>query len=78
MPSLVASVMIIRYANIEKYADSRFGRYLAKYMSGTMQAVRLGGQFVVWFGAWYHMPWIIGTGLLIVMLAWLRGKLIPK
>jgi hypothetical protein len=78
VPSLVASAIIIRYANIEKYAVSPLGRYLAKYMSGTMQAVRLGGQFVVWFGAWYHMPWIIGTGLLIVVLAWWRGKLFPK
>jgi len=78
VPSLVASAIIIRYANIEKYAASPFGKYLAKYMSGTMQAVRLGGQFVVWFGAWYHMPWIIGLGFLIVVLAWLRGKLIPR
>jgi hypothetical protein len=78
VPSLVASAIVIRYANIEKYAASPFGRYLAKYMSGTMQAVRFGGLFVAWFGAWYHMLWIIGAGLLIVILAWFRGKLIPR
>jgi len=77
IPAIIASVIVIRYANFERYAASRLGRYVAKYMTRTMEAVRFVGLFVSWGGAWYHIWWIIGVGILIVILAWLRGKIAP-
>lgn len=77
VPAIVGSVVVIRYFNLERYAASSFGKYVGKYMTETMQAVRLAGLFVFWFGAWYHTPWIIGVGILIVILGWIRGKIMP-
>lgn len=77
IPAIVASALVIRYANLDSYAVSPLGKYVGKYMTRNMQAVRLAGLFVFWFGAWYHTPWIIGAGLLIVVFGWMRGKIIP-
>lgn len=77
IPAIVASALVTRYGNLEKYAASPLGRYAEKYMTHTMEAVRFVGLFVIWFGAWYRTWWAIGAGLVIVAVAWLRGKLIP-
>ncbi len=77
IPSIIASVLIIRYVNLDRYAVSPLGRYVGKHMTRNMEAVRLAGLFVFWFGAWFHTPWIIGVGCLIVVFGWIRGKLIP-
>ena len=75
IPAIIASVIVVRYADLERYAASRLGRSVAKYMTRTMEAVRFVGLFVSWGGAWYHIWWIIAVGILIVILAWLRGKI---
>lgn len=77
IPSIVASAVIIRYVDLGEYVASPLGKYVGKYMTGSMQAVRLAGQFVVWFGAWYRVPSIAGVGYLIVILGWIRGRIIP-
>ena len=77
IPAIIASVIVVRYADLDRYATSLLGRYVAKYMTRTMEAVRFVGLFVSWVGAWYHIWWIIGVGILIVILAWLRGKITP-
>ena len=77
IPAIVASAIVVRYANLERYAASHLGRYVRKYMTRTIEAVRFVGLFVSWSGAWYHIWWIIGVGILIVILAWLRGKIAP-
>jgi hypothetical protein len=77
IPAIVASAIVVRYANLERYAASRLGRYAHKYMTRPMEAVRFVGLFVSWSGAWYHTWWIIGVGILIVILAWSRGKIVP-
>ena len=75
IPAIVASVIVVRYVNLERYAASRLGKYVRKYMTRTMEAVRFVGLFVSWGGAWYHIWWIIGIGILTVILACLRGKI---
>ena len=77
VPALVASALVVRYANLTNRAASRLGKYVSKYMTRTMEAVRFIGLFVSWFGSWYHSWLLIGAGILMVMLAWLRGKLVP-
>lgn len=29
------------------------------------EAVRFGGQFVMWFGAWFHAEWAIAAGVVV-------------
>jgi hypothetical protein len=77
VPAILASLILVRYANLEKCAASPLGQYVKKYMSRTMQGIRFVGLFVSWIGAWYHAPLFIALGILIVALAWLRGKIAP-
>jgi uncharacterized membrane protein YesL len=50
IPATIASVIVVRYANLERYVASRLGRYVAKYVTRTMEAVRFVGLFVSWGG----------------------------
>ncbi len=61
--------MIVRFVNLEKYQRSSFRRYVGKYMTGRIQALRGLGQIVGWFGAWYHLIWIVVLGYLTILLA---------
>jgi hypothetical protein len=42
-------------------------------MTGTMEALRLLGYILMAAGAWYHAPWTIGLGLVIILFAWING-----
>ncbi len=77
LPSIITSAVIIKWANLEKYKQSSFGKYIEKYMTNTMRLIRLIGLVVALIGAWFHMWWLILLGVFIVLLAWLRGKILP-
>ncbi len=77
LPSVVVSYLIIRLANLEKYAQSELGHYLAKYMTTRMQLLRLLGDIVTVLGAWFQMFWVIAVGLIVVMIGWTRGLIFP-
>jgi hypothetical protein len=36
VPAIVASVLVVRYADLKKYASSPLGRYVRRYMTLTM------------------------------------------
>ncbi len=46
VPALIASGLVIRYAALERYRDSAFGRYLARHMTRLIEGVRLFGDIV--------------------------------
>jgi hypothetical protein len=75
IPSILVSLAVIRFANLKKIKQSSFGRYVGRYMTNEMQAVRLFGQLVIWFGAWYHIVLAVVLGYLAILLGWTRGKL---
>jgi hypothetical protein len=75
VPAILASILIIRYVDLEPYKRSAFGRYVERYMTREMQAVRSAGYLIMSLGAWYRRPWLIPVGLLVVMFGWLRGRL---
>jgi len=78
VPPIIASTLIIKWVDLEGYKHSPFGRYIRTYMTPPVVAVRLLGPFVTHVGAWYRRPVLIPLGLMIVLLAWLRGILWPK
>jgi len=78
VPSILVSAALIRWANLEWLKQSALGRYIATFMTGSMQALRLAGFFVMVVGAWLHIWLLIPLGLLVVILAWLRGLLFPQ
>ncbi len=72
-PAALASVLVIRYADLEKRKRSAFGRYIRRYMNRRVEAWRFFGQVVVWGGAWYRRGWLLPIGWGIVIVAWASG-----
>jgi hypothetical protein len=77
LPSLLVSYVIIRFSNLDIYAQSPLGGYLAKYMTTRMQLLRLLGDGVTVVGAWLQLLWVIAIGLVAVVLGWARGRIFP-
>jgi hypothetical protein len=77
VPSIIVSAILVSHADLEKLRTSAFGRYIGLYMSALMQAIRFVGMFIMVLGAWYHSPLTILAGLVVILLAWMRGLLWP-
>jgi uncharacterized membrane protein len=77
LPSGIASTLVMRLADLEKYKQSAFGRYIRTYMTPSVVAMRLLGTVITHLGAWYRKPALILLGWLIVLLGWLRGIILP-
>ena len=73
VPAVVASILVIRYADLEQRKHSRFGRYVHRYMDWRVGAWRFFGQVVMWVGAWYRVGKLLPIGLAIVVAAWASG-----
>jgi hypothetical protein len=73
VPAVVASVLVIRYADLEKRKHSPFGRYIGRYLDRRVEAWRFFGQVVVWVGAWYRVGKLVPIGVAIVVAAWASG-----
>ena len=73
VPAVLASVLVIRYADLEKRKHSPFGRYIGRYMDRRVEAWRFFGQVVVWVGAWYRVGKLVPIGVAIVVAAWASG-----
>lgn len=58
VPSIIASYVLIRYADLEAYKRSRFGRYIARSMTRAMGGVRFLGAGVMMIGAWKRQVWM--------------------
>jgi hypothetical protein len=74
-PPLLVSLLLMRYADLEPSRQSAFGKDIARSMSHPMEAVRLAGMAVTALGAWNQSPWIIVTGVAMVLFGGLRGKI---
>jgi hypothetical protein len=72
VPAVLASVLVIRYADLERRKHSRFGRYMRRYMDRrVLDAWRFFGQVVVmWVGAWYRVGKLVPIGVTTVVAAW--------
>jgi len=73
VPAVLASILVIGYADLERRKHSRFGRYVHRYMDWRVSAWRSLGQVVMWVGAWYRVGKLIPIGLAIVVGAWASG-----
>jgi hypothetical protein len=74
VPAVLASVLVISYADLERRKHSPFGRYMRRYMDRrVLDAWRFFGQVVIWVGAWYRVGKLIPIGWAIVVAAWASG-----
>ncbi len=78
VPSIIVSLVLVRFVNLEKYKASRFGEYIGKYMTRTIEIMRFVGYAIMAIGAWFHIVWLIPLGLLVIILAWFRGVIFPQ
>jgi hypothetical protein len=77
VPSIIATVLVVRFADLERLKASSFGAYVGRYMTRAMEVVRSAGAIVFWLGAWFRKPEIMVAGILVILAAWARGKLWP-
>lgn len=78
VPSILASLLIIRTVNLERFRESSAGRYVKRYMSNSIRLIRLTGNLVMMIGAWYHLLYLIPVGLIVIVLAWSGGIVFKK
>ena len=77
-PPVIASALLIRYADLEPLKESAFGHYVGRSMTRTIEIIRLFGDLVMILGAWLHDGLLISAGLLIVIGGWCNGLLPSK
>ncbi len=75
LPPFIASGLLMRYGALEIYRDSSFGRYVARYMTRTIEGLRLFGDIVTIIGAWSHDWLLLAAGFAVVLGAWCNGLL---
>lgn len=75
LPSIVATVLVMRFCDLEALKRSGFGRYVARHMTHAIEAIRFGGQILMWISAWERQPWGIALGVLVIIGAWMQGLL---
>jgi hypothetical protein len=73
VPPAVVSAIVMRYADLDRLADTALGRYVKRSMTRTMELLRLAGFTAMIVGAWEHVPAVIWGGLGAIGFAWLRG-----
>jgi energy-converting hydrogenase Eha subunit G len=76
-PGVAVSFVIIQFVNLDRYRRSSLGRYVGRYMTWEMQALRAAGQLVVWVGTWYHVLLLVFAGFAMIVFGWIRGRLLP-
>lgn len=75
IPSVILSLVLVKYVDLEKLKKSRLGLYLRHSMTNWMEAVRFIGFGIAILGAWFHFVTLIVLGLLIILFGWFRGSL---
>ena len=74
VPAIVASVLVIAYADLERRKNSPFGRYMRRNMDRrVLDAWRFFGQVLMWVGAWYRVGKLVPIGAATVVAAWVSG-----
>ena len=77
IPASLVTFLLIRFVDLEKYKESRFGKYISQYMTRTTEVIRFTGYLLMGLGAWLHLLWLILVGLVTILLAWFRGIIFP-
>jgi hypothetical protein len=74
-PPIIASLLVIQFANLEKVKQSPVGGYVGRNMTLPLEVARLVGVFIFWGAAWYRSVFYCSVGLLVIGFTWVRGAL---
>jgi hypothetical protein len=75
VPPLIASLLTIRYANLQRRKESSFGKYVDRNMTPLVEAIRFAGMVLMAAGAWSHSFAMIILGAGAIIGAWGNGRL---
>ncbi|HEY5362955.1 MAG TPA: hypothetical protein VIJ49_02005 [Aestuariivirga sp.] len=78
LPSVIVSLLLMRFAGLERLRDSHLGKYIARHMTSNVEATRLCGQILMWIAAWYHSTLFVSAGLLVIVVGWSNGLVFGK
>ena len=77
-PVIVSAAMMIWSPDLERLKNSPLGNYVSKYMTPTIEAVRFLTLVPMAWGAWTHSLRWIALGLVVLLLAWCNGLILPR
>jgi hypothetical protein len=73
LPSIAITLLLMRFADLERLRATHLGGYLTAHMPANIVWSRIFGQLMVWAGALSHVAWLIPLGYFIIIMAWLNG-----
>jgi hypothetical protein len=73
IPSLIISLIMIWTMDFTKQKNSKFGKYVARFMTRSKENLRLMGFLVMLVGGWYQSWGIIFVGFVVVLYSWMYG-----
>ncbi len=77
VPSILITLLIISFINLQKYKESNYGLYVKKYMTREVMILRGIGYVIAAFGAWFNSYGIVIFGFIILLFGWCSGKILP-
>ena len=78
VPCIVASLLLVLFADLERIKISTLGAYVRNFMTPPIEALRLFGDILMVIGAWYHIPVLIGLALALILGCWCNGLIWPR
>ena len=78
IPSLIISLIIVRFVDLEKTKNSAFGRYYKRTYTKTVDLIRFGGFVIMAGGSWGQSLPTLGIGLAVIIGTWTYGLFLKK
>ena len=71
LPSILVTLALLRWADLEPFRRSAFGRYISRFMTRRVEGARFIGLAIAWSGAWLRRPTLIAVGVTWIAACWL-------
>jgi hypothetical protein len=78
IPSLIVSLVIVRFVDLEKVKNAPFGRYFKRTYNRTIDLTRFGGFIIMCGGAWMQVAPAVAVGLAVIIGTWTYGLFTKK
>ncbi|MFZ4620718.1 MAG: hypothetical protein ACOYNS_09175 [Bacteroidota bacterium] len=78
IPSLIVSLVIVRFVNLEKVKNSPFGRYFKRTYNRTIDLTRFGGFVIMACASWMQFLPAVAVGLAVIIGTWTYGLFAKK
>src|SRR5699024_2876524 len=72
VPSILVSIIIMKYVNLEKLKNSSFVDYIQDFMTKGVEIVRFIVVGIMILGVLFNLIWLIFCGLIIILAGWFR------